>query len=77
MNLNQVTVPVTDVAESIQFYEKLGLQLIVRSLPNYARFICPDGTSTFSLHLAECNEGNGNIWVYFEVRDLDKLVGHL
>lgn len=29
MNLNQVTVVVTDVARSIRFYQRLGLQLIV------------------------------------------------
>ncbi|MBA3284220.1 MAG: VOC family protein [Nitrosopumilus sp.] len=29
MNLNQVCVPVDDVERSIDFYEKLGLRLIV------------------------------------------------
>ena len=51
MNLNQITVPSLNVEKSIAFYEKLGLKLIVKSLPNYARFECPDGNSTFSIHL--------------------------
>ncbi len=38
MNLNQITVPVMDVQKSIEFYKKLGLHLIVESLPHYARF---------------------------------------
>ena len=50
MNFNQVTVPVADVEKAIDFYEKLGLKLIVKALPDYARFECPNGTSTFSLH---------------------------
>jgi catechol 2,3-dioxygenase-like lactoylglutathione lyase family enzyme len=50
MNLNQVTVATTDVARAIGFYSTLGLRLIVESIPRYARFECPDGESTFSIH---------------------------
>ena len=39
--MNQVTVPATDIAASIAFYQALGLRLIVRS-EHYARFECPD-----------------------------------
>ncbi len=53
MDLNQITVPVADVEESIDFYEKLGLKLIVKALPDYARFECPEGDATFSLHRAD------------------------
>ena len=35
MNLNQVTVSVSDVARSIAFYQQLGLQLIVASLRSW------------------------------------------
>ena len=74
MNLNQITVPVMDVAESIEFYVKLGLELIVKSVPDYARFVCPVGTSTFSLHATDhLPTGNGT-WIYFEVEDLDDYV---
>jgi len=43
MNLNQITVPSLDLTKSIPFYEKIGLKLIVKALPDYARFECPDG----------------------------------
>ena len=77
MNLNQITVPSLNVEKSIVFYEKLGLKLIVKSLPNYARFECPDGNSTFSIHLvAKLPEGDG-VYVYFECDDLDEKVEHL
>ena len=72
MNLNQVTIPVLDVARSVSFYEKLGLQLIVKSLPGYARFQCPQGASTFSLHLVEELPQGGGAWIYFEENNLDE-----
>src|SRR4030095_6281072 len=77
MNLNQVTVPVSDIAESIEFYEKLGLKLIVKALPGYARFECPEGNSTFSLHAVKGTQKESSIWLYFEVRDLDGYVQQL
>ncbi|MDB5209118.1 MAG: Glyoxalase family protein [Flavisolibacter sp.] len=71
MNLNQITIPVKDVEASIQFYQKLGLRLIVKSLPHYARFQCPEGDSTFSLHMVDELPTSNGIWIYFEVQDLD------
>ena len=77
MNLNQITLPVLNVEQSIVFYEMLGLTLIVKSLPHYARFECPDGDSTFSLHqLNDAPKENG-VWIYFEVEELDKRVAEL
>lgn len=76
MNLNQVTVPSRDLQVAIPFYEKLGLQLIVRSLPHYARFVCPAGEATFSLHLVDDLPGPG-VYVYFECEDLDQRVAAL
>lgn len=76
MNLNQVTVPCLDIHESIEFYKKLGLELIVHTHDNYARFLCPKGNSTFSLHRVERQSSN-NIWVYFEVEDVSKKVTEL
>lgn len=35
-----------DVEKSIAFYEKLGLRLIVKHLPHYARFECTEGSNT-------------------------------
>ena len=78
MNLNQITVPVTSLSASIAFYESLGLKLIVRSDPEYARFICSAGDSTFSLHRVDVStSGENGVWVYFEVEDVDKTVAEL
>lgn len=77
MNLNQVTVSVTDVQKSILFYEKLGLRLIVKAFPHYARFECNEGDSTFSLHQAHKPEEASGTLIYFEVHDLDNVVKKL
>ena len=77
MNLNQITVSVLDVEKSIEFYEKLGLRLIVKALPNYARFACDEGNSTFSLHRVDKAPENSGTWIYFEVNDLDTFVNNL
>ena len=77
MNLNQVTVPSLDLAESIPFYQKLGLKLIVEALPHYARFECPDGGATFSIHQTEKLPKGDGVYVYFECFDLDKRVEEL
>ena len=77
MNLNQITVPSLDLTKSIPFYETLGLKLIVLALPNYARFECPDGNATFSIHeTKELPKGEG-IYVYFECENLDEKVEEL
>ncbi|HWR80473.1 MAG TPA: VOC family protein [Pseudomonas sp.] len=76
MNLNQVTVGVTDVARSIGFYQRLGLQLIVESLPDYARFCCPDGQASFSLNRVDQVLPSQTL-IYFECADLDQVVSDL
>lgn len=76
MNLNQITVPSLNIPKSIDFYQTLGLKLIVKS-DHYARFECPDGVSTFSVHLAEQLPSGTGISVYFECEDLDKTVADL
>ena len=74
MNLNQITVPSLDIAKSITFYKTLGLELIVEAQPHYARFVCPNGNSTFSVHLVEeLSKGQG-VYVYFECDNLDEHV---
>ncbi|WP_422080933.1 VOC family protein [Ulvibacterium sp.] len=77
MNLNQITVPSLDLTRSIPFYEKLGLKLIVESLPHYARFECPDGNSTFSIHQTEELPEGAGIFVYFECEHLDEQVDRI
>jgi catechol 2,3-dioxygenase-like lactoylglutathione lyase family enzyme len=77
MELNQITIPSLDLGKSVLFYKKLGLKLIVDALPYYARFKCPVGSSTFSLHqVEELPKGDG-IYVYFECADLDGKVERL
>jgi catechol 2,3-dioxygenase-like lactoylglutathione lyase family enzyme len=76
MRLNQVTVEATHFDESVAFYQKLGLRLIVSSRGQYARFELPDGEATFSIHLQDSVSPNGPA-VYFEVADVDGTVRRL
>ena len=73
MELNQVTVPCTDYAASVEFYEKLGLVQIVDSPPRYARFESSAG-STLSIHAVGEDAPPGAVTVYFEVPDVDAAV---
>ena len=77
MNLNQVTVPSLDLNKSVSFYRQLGLKLIVEALPHYARFECPVGEATFSIHRVETLPSGSGIYVYFECEDLDERVEKL
>ena len=77
MNLNQITIPSIELSRSIIFYEELGLKLIVESLPNYARFECREGNSTFSIHLIEELPVDNEIYIYFECQNLDEHVDEL
>ena len=72
MNLNQITVPVLNIETSIEFYKLLGLKLIVNSTNRYARFECPQGDSTFSLHKVDQLLIGEGVWIYFEVENLDE-----
>ena len=74
MNLNQITAPSLDLTKSIPFYEDLGLKLIVKSLPHYARFECPNGESSFSLHQTDRLPTEDGIFIYFECEQLDEEV---
>jgi catechol 2,3-dioxygenase-like lactoylglutathione lyase family enzyme len=77
MNLNQVTVPSSNVSASVDFYRRLGLRQIVETSADYARFECPDGEATFSVHRVDrVAEGSGVV-VYFECSDLDRVVERL
>jgi catechol 2,3-dioxygenase-like lactoylglutathione lyase family enzyme len=75
MRLNQVTVTMPDLDAGWNFYCTLGLKPVVDARPRYARFVCPDGDSTFSLHQGESG-GNGTT-VYFECENLDETVSRL
>ena len=75
MDLNQVTVQSLDIVESIEFYKRLGLILIVEDV-HYARFELPNGNATFSVHLTAESKPSNTV-VYFEVNDLVKTVQDL
>ena len=77
MNLNQVTIPSKDVYKATEFYKTLGLKLIVDALPRYVRFECPEGDSTFSIHLEEELPKGKGAAIYFENKNLDKTVDKL
>jgi catechol 2,3-dioxygenase-like lactoylglutathione lyase family enzyme len=70
VNLNQVTLPASNVERSAEFYRRLGFTQIVSSPPRYARFECKDGGATFSLHLVDPVKPSQTV-VYFECDDLD------
>ncbi len=74
MNLNQVTLDVTDVARAEAFYSLLGLIPIV-STDHYARFMCSGGAS-LSVHRVDAVTP-GSSGVYFECDDLDVRVAGL
>ena len=75
MNLNQVTLPVRDMAKATDFYLALGFTQIVDT-PHYARFECPQGEASFSLSLEKDDFANGAV-IYFEHQNLDQWVGEL
>jgi len=77
MNLDQVTIYSGRVHETVEFFQKLGLELIVDSLPRYARLLCPDGDSTLSVEHAENIPENRAVTLYFECDDLDNVVAGL
>jgi catechol 2,3-dioxygenase-like lactoylglutathione lyase family enzyme len=77
VNLNQITLPARDVERSAAFYIRMGFTLIVHSPPRYARFECPEGDSTFSLHSVADPIAETGVVVYFECADLDARVEHL
>jgi catechol 2,3-dioxygenase-like lactoylglutathione lyase family enzyme len=81
MRLNQITAAATDLDASINFYQMLGLRLIVQTA-EYARFELPRGEATFSLHVVDGPVPRENApQLYFECLDVDfevrrlKLVG--
>lgn len=77
MRLNQVTAPASNLDASVNFYQMLGLKLIVKS-PHYARFELPRGEATFSLHVVDGPVARENApQLYFECLDVDFEVRRL
>lgn len=77
MRLNQVTLPCRDYAESVEFYQQLGLTLIVDSPPRYARFESADGSgATLSLHAEDEHSPRGAV-IYFDHETAEELDAHV
>ena len=76
MELNQVTLPATNVAASVAFYRKMGFEIIVDS-PHYARFKSVVGDTTFSIHAVDGTGAPSKTIVYFECSALDEQVAQL
>lgn len=77
MNLNQVTLPATDLDTSVAFYRRMGFRQIVHNPPDYARFECTAGDATFSLHRVPPDSPRSTTVVYFETPALDAEVQRL
>jgi len=77
MDLNQITLPAADMDASIAFYQGLGLKLIVHTHAAYARFECPMGGTTLSLHADDANAPTGGVRIYYEVADVDAEIARL
>lgn len=76
MDLNQITIPCIDYAESVDFYQRLGLHQIVDSPPRYARFETEAGT-TLSIHKVDRIEVETGVVIYFEVENVDTSIEQL
>lgn len=72
MNLNQITLPVSDMQKATQFYRTMGFLQIVDT-PHYARFESIEGEATFSLSLDD-DATPHRTTIYFEHQQLDELV---
>lgn len=62
---------------AIPFYQTLGLELMVHTHDHYARFLCPDGEATFSIHRQDKLPVGPGVVVYFELENLDEKVAEL
>lgn len=77
MQLNQVTVPCLDYAESVAFYRALGMVQIVDAPPRYARFESVDGSgATLSIH-AVADASPHDVVVYFDHESAEALDQHV
>lgn len=72
MRLNHATLPSRDLSASIAFYEALGLELIVKAEPRYARFAV-DACSTLSVEVTETGRA-GTAEIFLCCADIDQEV---
>lgn len=80
MKLNHVTLLVTALRRSMDFYRRLGLRPIVHAPPRYARFVCPEGDANLSIEVTGEAALPARAQLYFEFGDaaqLDRRVAQL
>lgn len=77
LDLNQITLPTTQMENTAAFYQLLGCVLIVDSIPRYCRFKAPAGNTTFSLHRSETPPTPPGMVLYFECENLEEQVALL
>ena len=80
MKLNHVTLIVTELRRSMDFYRRLGLRPIVHAPPRYARFVCAEGDATLSIEVSGEAALPTRAQLYFEFVDaaqLDRRVAQL
>jgi catechol 2,3-dioxygenase-like lactoylglutathione lyase family enzyme len=71
MRLNHITLPARDLDVSIAFYQALGLELIVKSAPRYAR-LAVDDSSTLSVEVTDGGlAGSAEVFLWCENVDHD------
>ncbi|PHR61788.1 MAG: glyoxalase [Robiginitomaculum sp.] len=76
MRLNQITLPATNIAISLQWYLDMDFELIVDS-PDYKRLLAPDGYNTLSLsEVAKLGVGPAPR-IYFEFESAATLDEHV
>jgi catechol 2,3-dioxygenase-like lactoylglutathione lyase family enzyme len=77
-DLNQITLPVVDLEQAIDFYTRFGLKVIVDSPETqYARFEIPGSEATLSLHLASKRVSAPSADIYFEASNPEEVVARL
>lgn len=77
-DLNQVTLPALDLEESIDFYTRFGLEIIVNSPETqYARFEIPGSQATLSIHVEARGVRKPSVDLYFETANPDEIVSRL
>jgi catechol 2,3-dioxygenase-like lactoylglutathione lyase family enzyme len=78
LRLNHVTLMVSDVEASVDFYARLGLTQVVANYPDYARFVAPAGDTTLSLYrIGRSPADPGGVNIHFEVDNVDRTVQEL
>lgn len=79
MQLNHVTIIVSDFEASKAFYRRLGLEPIVDAPPRYARFVVPGNQATFSIEVTDGSAPTDayQAQIFFECDDLDARCAEL